>query len=606
MHSLRARAMALIFIRIGVNSGFSPWSILAALFLICGTFTAQAQTFQVSSNLVPVAIVKDITPLPERIPIVAGPSGLNLTGLTAQSNAAWVSASVDTGTSTLVLTFSTGSLALDSSPVATITLSNGTHSAQLTVSGYVSTLNVTQLLDDPVRSRTYALHQNWTRFGALLIFDPMQETCLGSITLGKKPTDLAISSSGDELLAICSVSQRIYALNLQTLRITEKIPLPGYIESDTYSYVTTASVAYGPADILYYTDGAISPLLYVLKRSTGTVLQRLTSAVKYGSSTYEMGVGDIAVSHDNTRLFGWVRSGWSLYGESDTNRSTARFIINTDGTLTASPVLAANTNSLSAATTASSLISLDDRTLALQKQVFDTADMSQPLLTFDDAIYGITPNAEYISTHNALYEKASGEKLFDLPVSTTVQAFTSDYAKLVYFNNSTKAVKTLDLLQALASSLLVRTTTPDNGEITLPPSTLTWTPLLGIDRYRVYLGTSQNAVAQAVPGSPQDLGEVTGASITLPTAPVAGTTYYWRVDPVSGSQTAKSNVLSFTASVFNTSKPRVEAATVQGFAAYRATVEIATATPGQTWSAVSSAPWVKLDETSGATPATLG
>lgn len=605
MHSLRARAMALIFSRIGVNSGFSPWSIFAALFLICGVFNAQAQTFQLESTTVPVAIVKDITPLPERIPIVAGPSGLNLTGLTAQSNAAWVSPTIDTATSTLVLTFSTGSLAVDSSPAATITLSNGTHSAQLTVSAYVSTLNVTRLLDDPVRSRTYALHQNWTRFGALLIFDPMQETCLGSITLGKKPTDLAISPTGNELLAICSVSQRIYAINLQTLRITDQIPLPGYIESDDYSYVTTANVAYGPENILYFTDGASAPFLYVLKRSTGTVLQRLTSGVKYGFSTYEMGVGDIVVSHDNTRLFGWVRSGWSVYGSS-TNRSTARFIINTDGTLTADPALAANNNSLSPATTGPALISLDDQTLTLQKQVFDTADMSQPVLTFDDAIYSITPNAEYVSTHNALYEKASGEKLFDLPVSTTVQTFTSDYAKLVYFNNSTKAVKTLDLLQALASSLLVRTTTPYNGEITLPPSTLTWTPLLGIERYRVYLGTSQNAVAQATPGSPQDLGEVTGASITLPTAPVTGTTYYWRVDPVSGSQTAKSNVLSFTASVFNTSKPRVEAATVQGFAAYRATIEIATATPGQTWSAVSSAPWVKLNETSGSTPATLG
>jgi hypothetical protein len=35
--------------------------------------------------------------------------------------------------------------------------------------------------------------------------------------VGKKPTDLAVSADGSELLVICSVSQSIYALNLQTL-----------------------------------------------------------------------------------------------------------------------------------------------------------------------------------------------------------------------------------------------------------------------------------------------------------------------------------------------------------------------------------------------------
>ncbi len=173
-----------------------------------------AQTFQASQTQIAIAVTPSANHQPLRVPIVAGPGGLSLVGVTVKSDSLWVTPTLDTAGNALVLTFATTGL-VNASYTATITLSDGTHSSQVFVNAAVSALNIVSLLDDPTRSRTYGIQQVGLNLGSIVIFDPIQQTYVGSITVGLKPTDLAISADGNELLVICSASQAIYVILAQ-------------------------------------------------------------------------------------------------------------------------------------------------------------------------------------------------------------------------------------------------------------------------------------------------------------------------------------------------------------------------------------------------------
>jgi DNA-binding beta-propeller fold protein YncE len=201
----------------------------------------------------------------------------------------------------LVLTFSTQGLVAASND-ATVAITRGASSLFLSVKAQVSAASIVGLVDDPIRSRTYGLHRNGLGLGALVVFDPLQESYLGCVTLGNKPGDIAISPDGQEMLVICSASKSIAAINLAQCRVTETIPLE---YGDWGSNDTTAHIQYGPGNILYYTDGNWAPMLRVFDRSTRTVKQALTTDSLPGAS-YSYGFGDIAVTPDRTALFAWA------------------------------------------------------------------------------------------------------------------------------------------------------------------------------------------------------------------------------------------------------------------------------------------------------------
>ncbi len=389
-----------------------------------------------------------------------------------------------------------------------------------------------------------------------------------------------------------------FSLNLQTLVVTGTIALPVYTDWGPDS--TSAHVAYGPGSIIYYTDGAWAPLLHVLDRSTLKVLQN----VGIDQSTSGNGFGDFVVSGDKSTLFGWAQYGWSAGWAGS---YISKFTINLDGTLTLAAQTASNypTTLSRDPLNTPALMSADNQIVLMKQLAVSPATITTTLRTFSSPVYAISPNAEIVCTQSSIYQWSTGNKLYDLPVSSTVQAVTSDYARLVYFDATAKLLKTVNLLQVLGSTVLGRVTAPVNQSITLPPAALQWTPLPGIDHYRVYLGNSSSAVTQAGPGSAQYLGDVTGSSIALTTALVPGTTYFWRVDSVSGNQVAAGDVMSFTVATIATSVSAVNAATVQGHANYSVAIGLSSAAPGKTWTATASAPWVKFVSSSGSTPATL-
>jgi O-glycosyl hydrolase len=75
-------------------------------------------------------------------------------------------------------------------------------------------------------------------------------------------------------------------------------------------------------------------------------------------------------------------------------------------------------------------------------------------------------------------------------------------------------------------------------------SPLSWTPGSNALAHAVYLGTDSNAVAQAIPASPQFLGTMTVTNFYPSLA--GGATNYWRVDEIIGANTNVGAVWSFS------------------------------------------------------------
>lgn len=79
------------------------------------------------------------------------------------------------------------------------------------------------------------------------------------------------------------------------------------------------------------------------------------------------------------------------------------------------------------------------------------------------------------------------------------------------------------------------------------PSSLGWTAGLEAVTHRVFLGTSESAVTEASPASPEYQGETTETNFAIPSSLSDGITYYWRIDEVSDtSTTRKGKTWAFT------------------------------------------------------------
>ncbi|GEM_PF-3112040 len=558
-----------------------------------GTLSATS-TFSLAQSSVRIALAPSFNQLPVRIAITPAQSGFNFAALTTQSDSSWVAPAVDASTGEIVLTFSTTAL-LNSSYTATITLTHGGHTETLSVVAGVSPLNIVSLLDDPTRSRMYALHQNGSGPGSLLIFDPLTALPLGSLSLGDRPADMAIKHDGTELVVLCAAGKQIWAIDLQTLSLREVLSLTfGEWGTGTPS----GHIAYGPGNIIYYVDGTWAPTLRAFNRSTKQVIQTVLTA---GGSDF--GFGDIAVTPDKTALYAWAQYGWSA---GNAGSYVARHPINPDGTLGAGQRNNASyPNFLRDPLETPTLISADGDTVIAKTLVVDPASITTTLRTFATPVYAMSPGAEIVSTATAIHELSTGNQLFTLPVSTKVQAMTSDYARLVYFNSTNRSLGTVNLIQTIGAEILGRTLSPADGAIVLPPTSLSWSPLPGIDRYHVYLGTSSASVASATPASGEYLGEITSTTFTLPHSLQPGTTYYWRADAVAPSETTAGAIHTFQVSSLSSSVAKITGATVRGHADYLLPTTLNSVTPGQTWTATSPDSWVGFVENTGTTPATL-
>jgi len=201
------------------------WRLLL-LFGLCSSLL-RAQPFSIPSSPIQIAVAPGYNQVPLSVPLSYNPATFDLTTLKVSSDSSWVTPTIDSTNGSVVFTFVTANL-IKSSYTATITLSAGATTQNIFINASLAPLNIVALKADPVRSRVYGLQQNGTSQGALVIFDPILQTAIGSVSLGNKPTDLAVSPDGSELLVICSASEVIYAINPQTLAVTQTIPLTDY------------------------------------------------------------------------------------------------------------------------------------------------------------------------------------------------------------------------------------------------------------------------------------------------------------------------------------------------------------------------------------------
>ena len=553
---------------------------------------ALADPFTVGSSQVQVAVTPSVNHAPVGVAVNAA-QDFDFGALQVQSDSNWVTPAVNGTGREIVLSFQTASL-INQSYTATITATQGINKVTFFVKATVSTLNVTKLSADPLRSRVYGLHQNGTAAGAVLVYDPVQETLLGSVTAGRKPTDLAVSNDGTELLVINSVDRAITVIDLTTLRVKETILLGAFDnwgESDT-----SANIKVGAGNIIYYSDAAWAPALRVFDRSTRQVLQTVLIG--------QYGFGDFAVSPDRKTLIGWVQYGWTAGWAGS---YLARFSVSDSGLLTSVETTDGNYPTvLERDPLDTPLFISNDNQLAFAKQLaVKSAAIKETQQTFPTEVYSISPGGEVAVTRTAIFETATANKLLDLPVATPIQAITFDYARLVYYNAANRTFGSFNLLDAIGDEFLNQTLSPANGAIVLAPETLRWHSVPGAQKYRIYLGTSEEEVSAAGEGSPLFLGETNASFFTLTGKLTAGITYFWRIDTVTSGGVSKSDIYKFTVSQISASINKIDTATVQGHAHHTISIDLASEAPGMSWQASSNEPWISFQFSSASTPATL-
>jgi hypothetical protein len=145
----------------------------------------------------------------------------------------------------------------------------------------------------------------------------------------------------------------------------------------------------------------------------------------------------------------------------------------------------------------------------------------------------------------------------------------------------------------------------DGATVVLPVPRLAWdiSPV-GL-RYQVFFGGDSAAVAAATPGSPLQLGEVTGPSIALAAPLGPGQSYFWRVDVVRFSSTTVGAVWRFTVAPIVVAPNSLSVRAMKGVAIARVPLALDGGGPPQSWSVTRSAAWLATDRASGSTPDTL-
>ncbi len=556
------------------------------------SLSVHAQSFLLSTSQLDISTVPAYSHAPLQVDIVTNQPGFNFSALRVSSDSSWVAPAVDSTNSRISLSFATSNL-IAQTQTATITVANNTMTNTFFVKTHNVSQNITRLVDDPTRSRIYGIHQNGTALGSVVVYDPQTGSPLANITTGNKPTDLAVSANGQELLVINSADKTISAINLATLQVTETISLPVFSNWGVDS--TTADIGIGPGSVIYYSDGAWAPVLHVFNRNTKTVLQSVTID--------GYGFGDFAISSNFSSLFGWVQYGWSAGWAGS---YLAQYSINTNGTLNFQKKTSSTYPTVLGRDPLNTPVLIDNRnnSIFVKNLQCNASSVNSTMQAFPTDIYSISPGGEIAATKSSVYETKTGIKLLDMPRAAEVQTVTSDYGWLVYFDTSAKELKTINLLSAISADILNRNLSPADGSITLAPDTFQWSPVPGVDCYHVYLGTNESAVISANTNSASFLGEVNTPDIAVNGGFSAGITYFWRVDPIAQTGIETGAVHRFTVATVSTDTPEVQAVTVQGHANCLASINLISAV-ATGWQATSDSSWVSFVTNSGTTPAKL-
>lgn len=557
------------------------------------------------TNQVELVLAPTCNHVPIHAPYTLDDASFDESLIEVSSDSDWAVPSVNAEANRIEVAFNTKDLI--ASYTATILVDDGETATELFVHATVSPLNIFRLVDDPLRSVTYGIQRNDIHKGAIIAFDPVQESITSCVSVGESPTDMVINDNSSELLVINSVGKNIDVIDLNSFSVKETIPLPSY-EAWGDPDETTANIDLGPSDIIYYSDGAWGPVLHVLKRSTGELLQSLL----FDGSSPSNGTGfmDFAVTSDKTKMVAMPQYGWSAGAHSPT---IGQFTINADGTVKF--IKETTVASFDREPFEAPVLMRDDDQVAIMKTIStDPADTNNLDRVFPSTIWSMSPNGSVVATGDKLYDYNTGNELYTIPderirgsgyLYTKAQAFTSDFTRFVYFNASNRTLNVINLIDAIGLELLGRSLSPADGSVTTSPDTLTWAPLSGVDQYDVYLGADSASVLSADTESPLYLGRITGTSLSLLDALAIGTEYFWRIDPVTKLGPEAGAVYSFTVSEIGLDKNEIDVKTVAGHSDFQVDIQLSSQTAGVAWTATSDDSWVSFTQSTGVTPATL-
>jgi len=558
-----------------------------------------------NQNQIDIVLAPSCKHVPSSIPYTLSDASFDESLITVSSDSSWAIPSVNSELDLIEITFSTADLF--ASYTATITINDGESVNELFVHANVGPLDIYRLLDDPLRSKTYGIQRDGIHNGSIVAFDPIQESLISCITVGESPTDFVINGDSTELLVINSVGKTIDVIDLETFSIKETINLPIYTawgDADD----TTANIDLGPEGIIYYSDGDWGPVLHVLKRSTGEVLQSITFNGEVPSNN--TGFMDFATTRDKTKMVAMPQYGWSAGAHSP---KIGQYTINADGTVNF--VKETRLSSFSREPFEAPVLIRDDNQIAIMKTISTHPGNTDSLeRVFPSAIWSMNPNGSVVATGDKLYDYSTGIELYKIPGGSVrgsgntyskAQAFTSDFTRFVYFNSSDRTLNVVNLIDEIGLDKLGRSLSPANGGVVTSPDALTWAPLTGVDQYDLYLGTDEGDIASAGPDSPLYIGRVTGTSFAMLQALIEGTDYYWRIDPITLQGVETGAVYSFTVSAIGLDINKINVQTVAGHSDYQVDIQLTSKDSGGSWTASAADEWVTFTESTGLTPSTL-
>ena len=533
------------------------------------------------------------------VPITRDPSIASLDAVAVTSDAAWQTGHIGADSSNLVVRAATGALPA-STYQAKITINGLGASDSLLVEVTLAPLHPVALRDDPGRGRMYALHQNGPQLGALVTFDPSSLAPLAQVTVGRGPTDFAVSPDGGEVLVMCAGAPGISAIAADSLTLTEQIEL-NVFGTTAGGSAATPRVDYGATDILYYTDAGLPNTLWVMERSTRRVLQGSQSDPVFRDPLFRlMGWNDFVVSPDRTTIFGCARN----FGA--TARFYVRHAIAPDGRLSfvesSRPGFDTVPNALPresvpALTTADGAVA-SAGTVALDARSVRTMRAVGP-----GDIFALSAEGTLFTTDNSIHEFATGRLLASLPNFSEVQAFTADRSALIAYDHATSTLDRIDLRAALGAAYPEALASPADLSTVCRPERLAWPTIPGAQLYRVFLGTSETAVAQATLQSSEYLGETAEPWMGVADALEEGATYHWRVDSIGPQISSSTLQRSFRVSAVTSSSHALHVSTVEGNSGATISLQLESASAGVAWSLAGSLPWITPSATSGVTPA---
>lgn len=534
------------------------------------------------------------------LPVEPGVMG----SLQISSSDSWLWASRVAGENRLLLQVSASSLAFGSH-VAELSVRMGSTTQTIPVKLTHAKANLVQLLPDPVRPRLYALHQSDRGHGWLLVYDSVTRRVQHKIALGLEPSDMDLTEQAADLLVINSMDPSIMRVDLSRLQVTATYPLSEY---NNRNRDFGGHVEDGPGNVIYYVDEQWGPRLRVFDFSTGTVLQTFSSAS--GSSpdvSNNNGYGDVSVSPDGTRLFGWQQ-----YGDSAGSSATGviRHTINADGTLTdfeLSDSYSGDTPNFRRDPMDTPILwARDGSRMVIKDRVVDQSDLDLHPMVYADEVYSISSGGEIVIGANAIYSGEAGNVMHSFAQAKQVHAMMPDDRTLVSFDSSAANLQWLDLESSLETGSLSLTPILSDGvRVIGTEQTLSWNLEPKALFYRVYLGTSRTAVMQADPDSAEFLGSVTGNEWSGALPPMnLGREYFWRVDMIGLHDSRQGDVWSFEVlPIIVESQEKVLHAPVG--APIPDQRHSMTSTGSLSWTASSTSPWISVRTRSGRTDSTL-